>query len=367
MFPPANKQSWLQQVTKDLKGAAIEPVIQWEFEKGLQAEALLFPDEATIYAYQQVLAVQNPNVAMHSWRNRMEIILSEETIANKIALESLNQGIEEIAFVLDSKQTEKVDFALLLQDILLQYCAISFEIVGNIPNFMERYLEYVKTQNVDYQSLSGSISLQNESSFYYHAGLGIGFKTVVLKNIATEDENSEQIANILTQLQTYLTQNSLENNLQNCSPKNIFDSLQVDIQIKNLYFIEIAKLRALRLLLLQMAMLYGVELEAYQLTVHAKTTLQTSNSNKIKDENQNLLSNTTQAMSAIMGACAILTITPHSTEKPSFSNRIARNIANLLREESYLDKVLEVANGAYYIEQVTDRIAEKAWNFFVAK
>ena len=118
MFPPANKQSWLQQVTKDLKGAAIEPVIQWEFEKGLQAEALLFPDEATIYAYQQVLAVQNPNIAIQTWRNRMEIILSEEKIANKIALEALNQGIEEIAFVLDSKQTETVDFGLLLQNIL---------------------------------------------------------------------------------------------------------------------------------------------------------------------------------------------------------------------------------------------------------
>jgi methylmalonyl-CoA mutase len=48
--------------------------------------------------------------------------------------------------------------------------------------------------------------------------------------------------------------------------------------------------------------------------------------------------------------------------KPSvFSNRIARNVQTILKEESYFDRVIDPAAGSYYIETLTNSIAEESW------
>ena len=68
-------------------------------------------------------------------------------------------------------------------------------------------------------------------------------------------------------------------------------------------------------------------------------------------------------MSAIFGGCDSLTVHPFDKEV-SFSSRIARNVQHILKEESFLDKVNNPADGAYYIEALTDEIAQKSWSLF---
>ena len=48
-------------------------------------------------------------------------------------------------------------------------------------------------------------------------------------------------------------------------------------------------------------------------------------------------------------------------EGNEFSHRVARNIQLLLKEESYFDKVIDPSGGSYYIEQLTQELAEKGW------
>jgi methylmalonyl-CoA mutase len=305
---------------------------------------------------------------MQAWRNRMEISVTDQKIANEIALDALNQGIDEIAFLLNKQTTENINFSVLLENILLPYCAVSFEILGNIDVFVEKYLTYIKTQNYDNQALSGSITaISNNLLFCDNEKVPKNIKTITIKPSSNTIDNSQQIADILQQLRFQLT---TKNSKKNINPTTIFERLQVEITVGNLYFVEIAKLRALRLLLLQLASMHNCEMQVYKFCIHAKTTLQTlqnhlQNSQNTVGVNQNLLSNTIQAMAAIVGGCTVLTIMPHTTEKPAFAARIARNISNLLKEESYLDKVIDVANGSYYIEQLTDKIAEKAWEIFM--
>ncbi len=50
---------------------------------------------------------------------------------------------------------------------------------------------------------------------------------------------------------------------------------------------------------------------------------------------------------------------------PDFGYRIARNQQLLLKEESYLDKIVDPAAGSYYIENLTDEIARGAWEHFL--
>ena len=47
-----------------------------------------------------------------------------------------------------------------------------------------------------------------------------------------------------------------------------------------------------------------------------------------------------------------------------FSARIARNQQILIKGESYLDKVADVSNGAYYIEHLTSTLEKDGYTLF---
>src|SRR5690606_14042641 len=82
----------------------------------------------------------------------------------------------------------------------------------------------------------------------------------------------------------------------------------------------------------------------------------------------NLLRTQTEAMSGVLGGADSITVNPFNSayEKPTeFSERIARNQQILLKEEAHFDKTVDPAAGSYYIETLTDNIAEQAWKLFV--
>ena len=73
-----------------------------------------------------------------------------------------------------------------------------------------------------------------------------------------------------------------------------------------------------------------------------------------------------KALSAVIGGVDSLLVTPSDEAKPDdpFARRMARNVQHLLQAESYLNRVVDPAAGAYYIEHMTERIAEQAWQQF---
>ena len=82
----------------------------------------------------------------------------------------------------------------------------------------------------------------------------------------------------------------------------------------------------------------------------------------------NLLRSTTEAMSAVIGGTQSLSILPFDTfykDPDEFSTRLARNQQIILKEEVYLDKVVDPSAGSYYIENLTQLIAEAAWKVFL--
>lgn len=130
-----------------------------------------------------------------------------------------------------------------------------------------------------------------------------------------------------------------------------------------LYFPEIAKFRAIRLLWDQLMQAYGFENPA-ELTVIAET----SKTNKtITDSYNNLIRTITESMSAVLGGVDQLMTHPYDALESTpgeFSRRIARNVQYILRDESHLDKVTDPSAGSYYIENLTSTIAKEAWEYF---
>ncbi len=120
------------------------------------------------------------------------------------------------------------------------------------------------------------------------------------------------------------------------------------------YFIEIAKLRAARLLWATAVAAFGPANPASgAMRLHART----ARANKsLSDPYTNLLRATTEAMSAAIGGADSLLVEPHG-----FEARLAINVQRILASEADLDAVADPAGGSYYIEAVTDALAREAW------
>jgi methylmalonyl-CoA mutase len=130
------------------------------------------------------------------------------------------------------------------------------------------------------------------------------------------------------------------------------------------YFIAIAKLRALRLLIPQVLGAFDVDVGPSAAFIQAVTSCR---SETRYGPYVNLLRGTTEAASAIIGGCDVLTVRPFSASfaAPSdFAQRLARNTQHILRAESHLDHVADPAAGSYYVEAMTDHLARNAWSFF---
>ena len=72
-------------------------------------------------------------------------------------------------------------------------------------------------------------------------------------------------------------------------------------------------------------------------------------------------------MSASIGGANSIVVFPFDyTVNPDndFSSRMARNQQLILKDESYLNKVSDIAAGSYYIETITKTLCEKAWDVF---
>jgi methylmalonyl-CoA mutase len=130
------------------------------------------------------------------------------------------------------------------------------------------------------------------------------------------------------------------------------------------FFMEIAKLRAARLLLANMVEAFGGKEESKAIYIHARG----ANWNKSRlDPYTNLLRSTTESFSgAIGGVNGMHTSTFDETyaTPDEFSRRIARNQQIILQEECELTRTIDPAGGSYYVEWLTDQVAQKAWGAF---
>ena len=123
------------------------------------------------------------------------------------------------------------------------------------------------------------------------------------------------------------------------------------------YFIEIAKLRAARILWAQVVTAFGpTDDGACRMRLHARTPRRNKSA---YDCYTNLLRVTTEALSAAVGGCDQLTVKPFG-----FDPHLALNLQRILKEESHLDAVADPAGGSYYIEALTDSLAREAWKLF---
>jgi len=129
------------------------------------------------------------------------------------------------------------------------------------------------------------------------------------------------------------------------------------------FFMEIAKIRAFRVLWQTFANAYGHE-KASRVPVYSETSLRSFSK---LDPYVNLLRAGNEAFSAVLGGTDILTVHPHNVvaDITPAGIRHARNIQLVIKSETYVDYVIDPAGGSYFVDSLTNEMVEKAWDLFL--
>lgn len=383
-FQQVTREEWKEKIITDLKGADYQKKMVWRTLENFDVDPFYMPDDLSSLEYlknyqNNFINKEATDTNARVWKNLENIEVQSAQKGNLLALEALKLGADGLDF--DLGDTSDYDLSTLLNGIDMPITAVNFTIRQQPVDFLEAFVKYLNSQNYPLDSITGSINFDpignslingkyNPDSIGQLAkmiGMAIQmprFKVLTVNGRSFYDSGAniaDEIGFTLGMVVDYLDKLTEAG----VKAEDIFNTLCLNASVGTNYFLEVAKLRALRILIHQLAVAYGYE--AYdpgKLTIHSYTAIW---SKTIYDPYVNMLRNTTEAMSAVIGGCNYLTIMPFDEifEVPtSFSRRISRNISIILKEESYFDKVADPAAGSYYVETITDKLVENGWKSF---
>jgi methylmalonyl-CoA mutase len=390
-FPPVTTKEWLDKIRSDMKGAGLSNKLAWKTNAGFEVMPFYRMEDIDNLRYINSLPGEYPymrgrKINNNSWYVRQNIEVFDYSDANRKALSILMKGIDSLGFkLIDPEAVSERNFKILLNGIHIENIEINFLCNGKAKEILdtislistERGLEpgkihgAIEADPISRLMLNGKLCVPEDKGFDYLASLT--GSSSVLPNLRTVHLNASNFTNngadIVQELafgvsmgNEYISQLTR----RGVSASNAASKIRFSFGIGSDYFPEIAKLRAARLLWSVITNGYQPEnRENIKMDIHCVT----SKRNKTTyDPYVNILRTQTEAMSAILGGTDSLTVEPFDAtfrQPDEFSERIARNQQLILREESYFDKVVDPAGGSYYIENLTNMIAEYSWKLFV--
>ncbi len=390
-FPPVLTEQWEEKIKKDLKGADYDKKLIWKTNDNFNVKPYYRSEDLKSISYLDVFPGDFPFARgnkknNNDWYIRQDIDAKDIIKANKKALDVLMKGINSLGLILDDKTEPSIEgIERLLENIFADavelnficgdYCFKVLEIVETLVKNYNRDLEKIKG-SVDFDPL-GYFSLRGNftqsEKFVFDSCVELikkadhlpYYRVIAVNGQIFNNSGSsivEELAFSLAAGSEYLTQ--LTN--RGLTIDEVALRIKFNFAVGSNYFMEIAKIRAARTLWANIVNAYGPEhIGITQMHVHSVT----SDWNKtIYDPYVNMLRTTTEAMSSIIGGTDSLMVKGFNTayEKPTdFSERIARSQQLLLKEESYFDKVVDPVAGSYYVENLTNSIAEEAWKLFL--
>ncbi len=351
-FSTQTVQNWEEAALKELEaGNSLRKIL---VEKsGLTIKPYFTKEDVSANLLPSLAASTNPYLGARTWYNMPKVVVENADQANQEALAHLQAGADGVCF--DLKEGN-IKAARLLDQIELPYCLITFLANKNSIPFLESFHAFAE-KKFDKATLTGNIFWEAEPD-YQVVKKFTEWKQFQAGGIVIESHTDaiEEIAGGLTKA---------INCLDHCSEQvieieNAFHQIAFSISVGNDFFVEIAKLKALRFLWQQVEGSYKIK-NHKPLFIRAVSTPWV---NKAYQPHGNLIKETYSAMSAILGGCYALTIEPEDFKNLTMV-RMARNASLVLREESFLSQVADPLAGSYFIDSLTQQMAEKAWGKFL--
>lgn len=389
-FPPVSTEKWEEVINKDLKGADYDKKLVWHTIEGFNVKPYYREEDLEGLEYLESNPGQMPYTRGHhatgnTWEVRQDILVADPAEANRLALDAVGRGAT--ALGLCTRQIATIDdMATLLKGIYINAVSIHFMCSSDYLSLLKLYVDYAKREGYKPEELQGSCDFdmfryalthgrfhRSEEGDMQAARELLDYARHELPQFRVLTINGQLLresgSNIVQELGFSLAAaNEMVARLTDlgCEAEAVAGSLVLNTGVGSTYFMEIAKIRAARLLWSKIVAQYGVaDGEAMRLYINATTTRWNQS---VYDPYVNMLRSTTEAMSGAVAGADSISVLPFDAaykEADDFGYRIARNQQLLLKEESYLDKIADPAAGSYYIENLTDSIAQGAWALFL--
>ncbi len=389
-FPAVPTAQWEEAITADLKGADYERKLVWRTGEGFNVRPYYRAENLEGLRFLGSQAGEFPYVrgthAHNRWRVHQTVTVADASTANAKALQLLGSGVDSLGFHIAKADFSAAELDTLLRDIHLPAVDLVFcgEKMGRFADLVLAKLEkegiakedarimFVIDPLVKNLSSKGDFcSPDGKECFDRIAELlrkTKDYKHIRVINVSAQIFGNsgstivEELAFALSAGHDYLVRLT-EAGL---TVDEVARKMRFSLSVSSNYFLEIAKLRAARMLWANIVKGYNPEKNcAGKMLIHAETSRWNQT---VYDPYVNMLRGTTEAMSAAIGGVHSLEVTPfdRAFEAPTeFAKRIARNVELLLKHESHFDQVVDPAGGSYYIENLTQSIADEAWKLFL--
>lgn len=339
-FPPHSRRLWLQQVEAENNGQVPDKLLTWQPEKGLVMDVYATPEDLDKIPVAAVQAVQkrHPGWQLRTWID----VYDDEVAANRQARQALEQGATALEFYIRGD----VSLSLLLKGLK----------TANVPIYF--------SGTVDYETLLSN--LRRFFPYRLQGGFGLDphataqaaavldkcrdsplFRPLCLTEVLVEFPLTPLFEGLIRTLETL--------GEQGFSPTEIISGLEIEFAVGPHYFVELAKIRAIRFLVAKIQEAFGVS-DPVPVFLHAisRHAVPEATATDFTD----LLRASTETLSAIAGGCDALTV---RDSQDAFSTRLARNLSNLFQHEALLGRVADPAAGSYALEKLTWLLIEQTW------
>jgi methylmalonyl-CoA mutase len=347
-FNSISSKEWKQKIQFELKGQDYNETLVSETLEGIKIKPF--------YHFDDNINAINVSTKAKDFKILQDIFVFDIQKSNTKAIESLFKGADSIRFTLD----KIIDIELLMQNLDNQYKYyfnlkfLDLEFIQNLNIFAKKH-NYLFTICIDpignlVQEGNWFINFENDFKVLNQI-FDISFLNIQSSIYQNAGANMvQQLAYTMAHLHEYF------GNID-----KIDSQITIEMAIGGNYFFEIAKIRAMRLLFNSLANEYNHTLDCNIIAIPSKRN------KTLYDYNVNMLRTTTECMSAILGGANEISNLPYDAiyhKTNEFGDRISRNQLLILKEESYFNQVNNPADGTYYIETITQQLAEKALELF---
>ncbi|WLR49710.1 acyl-CoA mutase large subunit family protein [Bacillus tianshenii] len=411
-FPVPSDEEWKETAEKSLKGKPLEKLNTNTYE-GIQLKPIYrksdvegiphlkeFPGEGNY-----VRGASHLGYVASPWKIGQEIYAETPELFNERLLHDLQRGQtmvnvpfdEAVKQGLDASEANGADLGFngmsfsnvedwktALKDVELQGVPMYLQGGYSTPFILASLLSYAKNEGVPFEELEvfggfdylGLVAETGKAPISFERALDLQAQAAVWA-----DKNAKKIRTVAVQGEPYAQAGASavqELSFAIAAGVDVIrgllkHGLDIDQAAKQMYFsfaigsnvfMEIGKLRAAKMVWAKIIEAFGGSEEAQKMYIHGRTSTFT----KTKcDPYVNMLRTTTEAFAGAVGGVNSMHVSPFDEplRKPdNFSRRIARNTQVILQEESHLNKVVDPAGGSWYVETLTDKIAEKTWELF---
>ncbi len=386
-FAPVSTEEWMAKITADLKGVPFEKKLVWKTGEGFNVNPFYRAEDIEGLKTTESLPGEFPYVRGtkkdNDWKVRQNIEVTCFKGANEKALDILNKGVTSLGFIIKGSDVNAENIATLLEGICPECVELNFNTCNCKAEMLIGILaDYFKGKGADLEKCKGSVNYDpfkkplvkgKENENWVEAAIAVlkagvalpGYKVLAVNAFYFNNAGayiSQELGYALAwgnELLAKLTEAGQD-------ATEVAKKIKFNFGISSNYFMEIAKFRAARWLWAEIVAAYKPACDcACKMHVHAQTSEWNMT---VYDAHVNLLRSQTEAMSAALAGVDSITVRPFDKtyQTPDdFSERIARNQQLLLKEECHLDKVVDPSAGSYYVEVLTNSLADVAWKLFL--